>query len=207
MSRSLKGRLDRLERSQAAVPTIVWRDEDEELDLYEEWYRGGVFDAEPDFAGALEFARDAVARGRASADPPWDPPDDYDPTHRDFRPVLRLQNWRRSSRFPDVKTAFEWLAEFVERVVHAIPPVTEVEYHELAAWFETNAARLDRLADGQPNGLLDVGVIDDRGHRTKVRGWMVRYDLRHGPRAEDAGRTAETIRRLRDAYGESPCEI
>ena len=200
----LAGRLKKLEAQAAArPPQVVWLDEDGWLEQYAAWGAEGCFAHEPDFEKALAEYRGAIEQARLSADPPWLPPADFEIGAIDgswVREAIRRQNWRYR-HFPQVAAALDWLDEMRWRTVHGIPPVSEAEFAELAAWHEANAARLDALADrSPPMQLLDVGAIGDSLHRTRVRSWMVKYDLRAGPRAEDSGRCAETIRRLRALF-------
>jgi hypothetical protein len=91
------------------------------------------------------------------------------------------------------------------RLDQNVPPVGEAEFAALAAWFDANAARLDRLADqnGLPlSGTLDVGKIGNCPHADRVRSWMMTDRLRDGPRAHGSGHTAEIVRRLRARYPE-----
>ena len=201
----LASRLKKLEAQVAARPVEQdWPDEGDWLDQYAAWGAKGLFRHEPDFATALADARAAVARAKGSIDPPWLPPADFEigagaaaPGYEKQRAAVRRYDWR-SRHFPQVRAALGWLHEMRHRAVEGIPPVSEAEFAELAAWHAANAERLDRLADERrPAQLLDVGLIGSVIHRVRVRSWMVRCELRHGPRAEDSGRCAETIRRLR----------
>src|SRR4051794_32831418 len=103
------------ERVQALVPTQpLWPDEEGWLAEFEQWGREGVFQAEHDFPVALAFYRDAIARARASTDPPFAPPDDFRPFDHHRR--SRLMCWRTEDRFPDVCAGLEWLFEMIDRV-------------------------------------------------------------------------------------------
>jgi hypothetical protein len=146
----------------------------------------------PDFPAALGAYRDAVAAAKASADPPFDPPADFRQGEVGWR---RRECWRTPDRFPTVRAGWEWLAEMVGRAHDGVPPVSEAEFGELAAWFRANDARLYQLS--RPSELLELGD----GRRT----WCskVRYELARSPRSEGAGRAAEDVRRLRARYGES----
>ena len=79
------------------------------------------------------------------------------------------------------------------RVVEGIPPVSETEFAELAAWFADHDAGL--FAASHPSELLDVGG----GRRVSCAN--VRYALAKGPRADGAGRVAEDVRQLRARHG------
>lgn len=197
------GRVKKLEVRAAARPVEpVWLDEDGWLEQYAAWGKAGYFAREPDFPQALAECRAAVAAARVSIDPPWLPPADFEAGGADgswTREAIRRRLWR-DRHFPAVAAALDWLHEMGWRAVHGVPPVSAAEFAELAAWLEANAERLDALADGNSPELLDVGVIGDSLHRTRVRSWMVKYDLREGPRVENSGVCAETIRRLRAMF-------
>ena len=87
----------------------------------------------------------------------------------------------------------DWLSQMLGRLVQRVPPVSEVEFAELAAWFAVNDAGLLTLS--RPSELLDVGG----GRQT----WCanVRYYLAKGPWVEGAGRVAQDVRQLRARYG------
>lgn len=190
--------------AQVAVRPVEpdWLDEDGWLDQYTAWGAAGLFDHEPDFPKARAECRAALECAHASVDPPWVPPDDFQlagtatPGYEKQRQAVRRHDWR-ARHFPAVRSALDWLDEMRGRILHGIPPVSEAEFAELAAWLEANAQRLDARADQNSSELLDVGVIGDVRHPERVRSWMVKYDLRQGPRAEGSGRCAEIIRRLR----------
>ena len=132
---SLTTRLARLE-DRAATRTqaeLDHRDEAGWLARFEEWGRERLFGHEPDFPVALAIFRDALERARASIDPPFDPPPEFLPNHPN--PSLRLELWRSPERFPDVLTALDWLTEMLGRLVEGVPPVSEAEFTEPAAWF------------------------------------------------------------------------
>jgi hypothetical protein len=93
-----------------------------------------------------------------------------------------------------VEAAWKWLAEMSLRRLHGIPPVTEAEFRELAAWFSENGDRLECLA--LPARWFDLGG----GRLTSVTN--VRYELARGPRAFGSGEAAERVRRLKALYGE-----
>ncbi|VTU02531.1 unnamed protein product [Gemmataceae bacterium] len=195
-SRSLGSRLAHLE---ARVPTPSFeaagpRTEDEWLVAFEEMGRDGSFAPEPEFPEALARFRDALAAARASTDPPFDPPPEFEPGHPS--PHQRQLNWRTGGRFPDLDAAFLWIAEMVHRVESGIPPVTGDEFRELAAWFAANAARLRQLAG--PSEVLELG-----GGRRTGCGYL-RYYLAKGHRADGAGQLAQDIRELRRRCGQAP---
>ena len=97
----------RMKRVEAEVhrrtpaPRAARLTEEDWLERYEAWGRAGAFAAEPDFPVALAFFRDASARAKALADPPFDPPADFMPNLADLLDA-RLLNWRTRWRFPDV---------------------------------------------------------------------------------------------------------
>lgn len=197
---TLRSRLAALERRQPATEGVKYLDEEGLVEWYAE--HADLFANEPDFPTALALAREAVDRAKLSTEPPWIPPEEprrIPPPHNSL-----MMQWYlyRSRWFPEASRAVGWLNEMDRRREHGVPPVSEAEYIELAAWFLANEKRLDAIADtlASPN-LLDVGKIGDSWHRTRVRGWMVRYGLREdGPRGERSGETAETIRRLQVMY-------
>jgi hypothetical protein len=192
--RSLEARLAHLEDQTQlnAPPTQRDRlDEDDWLAAFEEWGRQGMFDAEPDFPIALAFLRGALTRAHASNDPTYDPPADFCPFEK---PHLRLEYWRGKERFPDVCNGLTWLFEFHCRVSDGVPPVTEVEFRQLAEWFHANETRLSGLARSE---LLDVGG----GRQTAC--FNIRHRLEHGPRELGAGEVAEDIRQLKARYPEN----
>ena len=75
-----------------------------------------------------------------------------------------------------------------------VPPVSETEFAELAAWFEAHDDAL--LALARPSELLDMGG----GRRVSCPN--VRYSLAKGARTDGAGRVAEDVRQLRVRYGD-----
>ncbi len=83
-------------------------------------------------------------------DPDWGEGTDVNAPH------IRLECWRTKDRFPDVCAGLEWLWEMMSRVDQGIPPVGEVEFAGLAAWFGANDSRLHQLS--LPSELLDVKV-------------------------------------------------
>jgi hypothetical protein len=93
-----------------------------------------------------------------------------------------------------VAAAWRWLAELHDRVVRGIPPLSEAEFAELAGWFRANEERLRRLA--LPSSLLDVGD----GRKTAIAD--VRWQVGRGARLLGAGELAQTLRQLRERYGE-----
>jgi hypothetical protein len=187
---SLATRLARLEdRASRAPAEPEYRDEAGWLAVFEQWDRERLFEHEPDFPKALAFFRDALDRARWSTDPPFDPPPEFLPSHP--IPALRVEFWRSSERFPDVRAGLDGLSEMLGRLVEGVPPVSEVEFAELAMWFADNDEGLATLS--RPSELLDVGG----GRQT----WCanVRYNLAKGPRADGAGRVAQDVRQLRGA--------
>jgi hypothetical protein len=56
---------------------------------------------------------------------------------------------------PEVRAGLDWLSEMLGRLVEGVPPVSEAEFAELAAWFAAHDAGL--LALSRPSELLDVG--------------------------------------------------
>jgi hypothetical protein len=193
---SIRSRLQRLEKR---VQRLPMKGEPEDGLTEEEWLtrfealgRQGCLAAEPDFPAALAGYREALHQAQAQAQPPFDPPADFMPHLADL-PRLRLLNWRSPSRFPQVHAAWEWLAEMVRRVCTGIPPVTEVEFQALEAWFNAHVHRLERLAGSSQ--CLDLG---DGRLTTAVN---IRCGLSHGPRASGAGVLAEELRRLQARWG------
>ena len=84
----------------------------------------------------------------------------------------------------------------------SIPPCSEAEHAELAAWFAEHEPGLDAVAkQNNRDGLMGVG----NGRRLMC--WNVRYDLRAGPRGEGSGQVAEEIRQLRVRYGEQAATL
>jgi hypothetical protein len=75
------------------------------------------------------------------------------------------------------------------------PPVTELEFQELGAWFEQNDERLSNLC--KPSGLLDCG----NGRTTSTS--SIRYGIQRGPRDLEAGELAVELRQLRARYGDA----
>ncbi|MCI0702333.1 MAG: hypothetical protein L0241_14720, partial [Planctomycetia bacterium] len=150
---SLTIRLARLEdrAAERPPPTPPDRDEEDWLAFFKEWGKEHRFDHEPDVPKALAFFRDAITRARASTDPPFDPPPEFCPGH----PHIRLAWWRTDDRFPEVCAGLEWLHEMLLRLANDIPPVSESEFAELAAWFAANDDGLYALS--RPSELLDVG--------------------------------------------------
>jgi hypothetical protein len=192
---SLTTRLARLEdRAAARAPAEPeHRDEAGWLALFEEWDRERLFDHEPDFPVALAFFRGALERARISTDPPFDPPPWFLTNHPN--PYLRVELWRSPDRFPEVLAGLDWLSEMLGRVVEDVPPVSETEFAELAAWFTAHDDAL--LTRSRPSELLDVG-----GRRVSCAN--VRYSLTKGARTDGAGRVAEDVRQLRARYGNRP---
>jgi hypothetical protein len=167
----------------------VWPDDEERLANYEA--HAGEFGHEPDFPRALAIYRAAIKQAELSTDPPFDPPEYFQPHERQY---IRIEHWRAEDRFPAVREAREWLNEMRFRALMGVPPVSEAEFAELAAWFADNEKRLDAIAP--PSSLLLI----DKGCR--ICCWEVRYRLRQGPRADGSGRVAEEIRQFRKRYSQ-----
>lgn len=182
------------ERDAEARVRIKWRTEDELADDYEQWHAVGGATHEPDFPVAIAFLRESLARARASADPPFDPPADWRPGARDQ--ALTARDWR-AGHFPDIRQAIEWLQEMEFRSLDGVPPVAEAEFTELAGWFERNKERLYTIQRASGTDFITL----DNGRRFPV--WYVAYDVRKGARAEGAGKAAEDIRQLMVAYPEA----
>ena len=159
------------------------------------------FAREPDFPAALAMLKDELAKAKASTNPPFDPPEDFQPDTR--WPHIRRENWRRGwGHFPALCAALDWLFEMDNRLTHGIPPVTVAEHTELAAWFAEHEAGLDAVAKlSNRDGLMAVG----NGRRVVC--WQVRYGLREGPRGEGSGQVAEEIRQLKARYGEQAAAL
>ncbi len=189
---SLTTRLGRLEEWVAQSPPLDHpRDEEGLLAVFEYWGAEGDFDREPDFPRALAECRDAIARARAAADPPFEPPVEFLPGHP--FPHVRLARWRTRERFPEVHAALDWLGEMLDRLMDGIPPVSEREFAELVAWLAEHDAALGVLAGSTE--LLDVG------NGRQVWCAHLRERLARGPRAQGAGRVAEDVRQLQARYG------
>ncbi len=193
---TVRARLRRLERAAPRpAPLDDWLTERQWLEQFERMSRDGDLAGEPDAERALAEYRAALERAEAAADPPFDPPADFQPNLTDL-PRLRLLNWRDRFRFPELAAAWDWLAELVGRLEKGTPPVGEAEFAELAAWF---AAHDQVLSSGVvPSGLLDVG--DGR----RVSSANLRWGIAQGPRAAGSGELAETLRRLRARHGGAP---
>jgi hypothetical protein len=197
---TIRKRLKRLEDKARRLPVAAedrWEDVRDEdwLELFAAWGEQGHFSAEPDFAAALDFYRDAVQHAKRQIDPPFDPPADFMPNMTDL-PHLRFRNWRDVVRFPDVHAGWDWLMEMLCRVQQNIPPVSVSEFAELREWFQANEARLYQLS--APSVLLDVG----EGKFLSLTD--LRYGLHRGVRASGSGTLAEDIRRLKAHYGGGP---
>jgi hypothetical protein len=167
-------------------------DDEDWLAVFEAWGRQGCSAVEPDFVTALATYRGALQRAKAQVDPPWEVPAEF----MVHQPDLRLRNWRNSVRFPEVHAAWLWLAEMACRVRDGVPPVSEAEFAELAAWFEANDTRL--YHESLPSHCLELGD----GRQTSSAN--IRHSLREGPRVLGAGEVAEDVRRLRAHYGDGP---
>ena len=192
----LATRLRRLEaRAQAQDPPPSPEPPDEEqwLEIFQDWGRAGHFRHEPDFKTAIAVLREALSDARASTNPPFEPPEDFRPDDRRWR---RLECWRTPDRFPRVVEGLEWLQEMRARINFPTPPVSEAEYRELEAWFRANEPRLMALERTFSTWQLPLG------DGTRVACSSIRYDLwHHGPRGEGSGRTAEALRKLKARYG------
>lgn len=183
--------LGRLERALPPAPEPGdWEDDRGWLARIEGHAAEGLFAAEPDFPLALGRYREALALAEASAEPPFDPPADFEPG---LPPHLRLLNWRHPGRFPGLRAASAWVDEILRRVLEGVPPLAVEEFDALAAWFNANRGRLSTLAD--PSGLLNVG---GRG----VSPGNIAYGVRQGPTAPYAGDLACDLRSLRVRHGD-----
>jgi hypothetical protein len=185
----------RQNRPAPAVPHIElnpwandWPTDEESLQQYEAWGREGLFSHEPDFPVALAVYRAALEQARAQADPPFDPPAHF-MRGMPVAPRMRLFYWRSKDRFPAVEEGRGWLSEMLHRRTKNIPPVTEVEFRQLACWLEANADRLRALAGR--SGLLDVG------QRRKEPVTKLLEGVRRGPRVPGAGELAQRLRWLK----------
>ncbi len=186
--------LARLENDRDSEEEFI-PDDDWWLSIYEEQGRNGFFKDEPDFPIALEHYRDALARARASLEPPLDPPHEFLPNNQMRRQLWRM-NWPNGPHFKELSAAHDWVAEMHRRVHEGIPPVTEAGFRELAEWFAANEARLRHLSqESQDTQLLDL----DDGRRISCAN--IRFSLREGPRASGAGQIAEDIRELKRRDG------
>lgn len=165
-------------------------DEEGWLAIFARWGDEGFFAAEPDFPRALAEYRDALTRAKAQTDPPFDVPADFDASIPSAE--LRRHRWRTRERFPEVWDGWMWLAVIAERVWSDVPPVTEVEFADLAAWFDANQDRLYQAS--LPSQILDLG----NGKRTSVTD--LRWGVMQGPRDTRAGEVAELLRLLREAF-------
>ena len=164
-------------------------DLDEWAALFEDIGREGASAREPDYDRALAEFRQAVDRARAQSRPPFDPPARFRPDLRDGRG--RRWAWQTPRRFPEPWRFVWWLGEMAMRARDGVPPVTESEFAELAAWLAAHHDRLVGLAG--PGGKLVPGgkAVDVARHRRRVA---------RGPRVLGAGRAAEEVRRLRLWY-------
>jgi hypothetical protein len=189
---TLRRRLQSLESRQQATALLRPRLLDEDwLEVFSRLGAKGWFAREPDFPRALEEYRAAIAQAKAEPEPPFDPPADYRP---DLDRYERCRSWRWY-RFPKVSDGWEWLVAIFTRAMRGVAPVTEVEFQELAAWFEQNADRMSKLCPSPE--LLD------RGHERPTDTTNIRYDLRKGARSREAGELAEVLRQLRARYGDA----
>jgi hypothetical protein len=148
-------------------------DEADWLAWFEQAGREGAFAREPDFPVALALLRDELANAKASIDPPFDPPEDFQPDQR--HPHIRRENWRHAHHFPKLCEALDWLWEMLDRGDRGIPPVTEAEFADLAAWFAAHEKGWPR-SPGRAN-CWPSGTGGGRGARTsgtssgRGRGW------------------------------------
>ena len=197
--RGIERALQKLEDVAAAkarsVPTVPF-DEADWLAWFAREGTAGRFGHEPDFPAALAMLTDELAKARASVEPPFEPPEEFQPDPR--WPHTRRDNWRRwPGHLPALIEALDWLLEMDSRIRAGTPPCSEAEHTELAAWFAEHEAGLDAVAEqSNRDGLMAVG----NGRRVTCS--HVRFWLRDGPRGEGSGRVAEEIRQLKLRYGE-----
>ncbi|MCE9567790.1 MAG: hypothetical protein K8U57_37805 [Planctomycetes bacterium] len=169
-----------------------WLTEDGLADLYECWHAEGWAAGEADLPRAIAFLRESLVAARAAGEPSFDPPLGW----RTFGHPIRVARDWRECQFPAILEAVEWLLEIEYRTREGTPPVTEVEFAELAAWFRSNHERLYGIQQASGRDSLDLGG----GWREPV--WSGVYRLREGPRAEGAGHAAEMIRWMKIAFPE-----
>jgi hypothetical protein len=184
---NLQARIRRLERAAQARQREACSDseylDEDWLVQFEAWFDENRFAHEPDYPVALAVYRQALAQARQGT-PSFDPPDDF---HPDWPARQRRLRWRQGRHYPKVTTSWLWLTEFVTRQELGVPPVTEEEFRELAAWFRSHSQELVRTA----NNLLDLG--DGRA----ICSANANHGLAAGCRARGSGQLAEDIRRLR----------
>ena len=184
--RKLLPALDRVAPSDPDTPLSP----DDWLGLFTLHGENVLEDREPDFPTALARFREALTAAKAGTDPPYDPP-------ASFRsPALtragRAADWRTPRRFPALWDTWRWPAEMTERAMLGIPPVTEVEFAELTAWFAANEAEV----------VVRVGEsVVLNGKRVSLK--RVRRGLKRGPRVPGAGKTAKMVRELRSQLGDA----
>ncbi|MCH7726711.1 MAG: hypothetical protein IH991_09560, partial [Planctomycetes bacterium] len=106
-----------------------------------------------------------------------------------------LVAWRQPRRYPDLTAAWFWLVEFFDRAREGVPPVTESEFAELAAWLHANDSRLHQAS--LSSQLLDLG----NGEKTTVAD--IRHGVWKGARARGAGKLAEQLRGLKARFGDA----
>ena len=129
-------RVQRLEQQrQARGPSRRHRIAEDWFEIFAAWAKRGDFDDEPDFLVALESYCQAIEDASEQTDPPFYPPTDFMPN---AAPRKRIVAWRQPRRYPVITTAWFWLVEFFDRVREGVPPVTESEFAELAAWLHAN---------------------------------------------------------------------
>ncbi len=182
-----RGRLRRLERCSTAAPRRATGDPAPSgvdwSGTFRAWQQDARFAAEGDFPAAVENYQAALALREDQ------PPADFEPGLA-ADPGERLNKWRRSGREGSVTKAWMWAAEIARRALDGRPPLAELEFDELAAWFVAHEHRLrDRAGHSQ---LLDLG----NGEVTSLA--ALRYGIRKGARACRASEVAEHLRHLRD---------
>ena len=100
------------------------------LKKFEAQGREEPFAAEPDYPVALAAYRDALNKAQADLGP------------GEEMPALLVHCQGRYQHVeqppPEVEAAWKWLAELSLRPGYGIPPATEAEFRELAAWFAEN---------------------------------------------------------------------
>ncbi len=156
------------------------------LATFERVVADGVMADEPDLPRALAEYRAAIETAGESLNPPTD-----------FQPGekwgSRVEGWRIAHPIPAVDAARAWMVELFLRSTAGVPPVSEAEFADLAAWFGANESRLREAMT--PSQLLDLGD----GTRESLAN--LRWGIRQGPRASDAGRVAEKLRKAKARHG------
>ena len=170
--RSMETRLRRIDQRlrEADAPKHFRPTDEDFLEYFDQGIQNGSYDSEPDAPVVASTYRQAILDA-AHADPPFNPPDDFKP---ELDLTSRRHEWRRGRRWREVDAAFSWHAEMADRVNDGKPGVTETEFHDLAAWFVQNEARITSL------------------DRTNLR-----YKLGYGPRADGVTELVERLRRIR----------